>query len=61
MVQRHVWIRPAFSVVEHAGLLIDWRDTDHGREMLVTYWMEADGRAMTAWLTVEQVRPAKTR
>lgn len=57
---RHVWVRPPFAVIDHPGLLLGWRDGDTGREFLVNYWVEADNRAVTQWLTMEQVRPAKT-
>lgn len=57
---RHVWVRPPFAVVDHPGLLLAWRDSDKGREFLVTWWVEGDRRAITDWLTMEQVRPAKT-
>lgn len=57
---RHVWVRPSFSIVDYPGLLLAWRDSDKGREFLVTYWREDEDRALTDWLTAEQVRPAKT-
>lgn len=53
-------VKPAFSVVEYQGFLIAWKDTERGREFLVTYWREDEDRALTDWLTAEQVRPAKT-
>lgn len=59
-VVRHVYVRPSFAIVDYPGLLLAWRDSDKGREYLVTYWREDEDRALTDWLTAEQVRPAKT-
>lgn len=56
---RHCYAKPKFATVDHPGLIIDWRDTDAGREFLVTWWVEEDKRAITDWLTGDQVRPAK--
>ncbi|WP_157537662.1 hypothetical protein [Nocardioides sp. Root190] len=53
-------MRPPFAVVDHPGLLLSWRDGETGREFLVNYWVEVDNRAVTQWLTMEQVRPALT-
>lgn len=55
---RHVWVRPAFGLVDYPGLLLAWRDGKQGREFLVTFWREDEDRALTDWLTAEQVRPA---
>lgn len=60
MVNRHVLVKPSFSLEEFQGLLLAWKDTERGRELLVTYWREDEDRALTDWLTAEQVRPAKT-
>lgn len=60
MTNRHVLVKPAFSLAEFQGLLLAWKDTERGRELLVTYWREDEDRALTDWLTAEQVRPAKT-
>lgn len=57
---RHVWVRPAFAIVDFPGLLLDWRDGAKGRELLVTYWREDEQRALTDWLSAEEVRPALT-
>ncbi|MFD0807923.1 hypothetical protein ACFQ0K_17650 [Nocardioides caeni] len=56
---RHVWVRPEFVPIELPGLLLEWRNDEHGWRGLVSY-AERDGRIVTQWLPAANLRPVKS-
>lgn len=59
---RHCWVRLPFHTEEYPGLILEWVDepAEGGtvRRFFVTYVREDEDRAVSQWVTVDQVRRA---
>ncbi|MCG8150267.1 hypothetical protein GUY44_07240 [Pimelobacter simplex] len=64
MGQRHVWVREKFGPRHLPGLILAWRQNQHGEwEAFVTWDNQstADGQLETDWVPAERLKPVGDR